>query len=208
MTETAPTSLISSATTEATPPPAAPEAIPDPTPASPAVEAEGAAPGAEGPPEAAPAPLALADLTLPEGFEMPEEVGSQFLQLVNSPPQSKAEFGNSLIALHTSLLQSVAGKYAQQWESTQEEWKTTIQNLPEIGGKNLNQSLSEIAKVIDRYGDAEARQALALTGAGNHPALFKLFYKIAKDLNEAPPIQGAAATDAPKDRASRMFGST
>lgn len=206
MTEPAQTSLISSATTETTPPPANPEAIPDPAPST--VESEGQAPGAEGPPAAEPAPLALADLSLPEGFEMPEDVGASFLELVNSPPATRAEFGNALIAMHTSLLESVAGQYAQQWESTQEQWRTEVQNLPEIGGKNLDKSLSEIAKVIDRYGDKDARDALAMTGAGNHPALVRLFHKIAKDLNEAPPVQGTAATDAPKDRASRMFGST
>ena len=202
---------------EAQNPPANPGAAPDPTP-SPAsepaaadptkgsliggeVEAEGAG-GDEGP---SPAPISLEDLALPEGYALPEELGNSFLELMNNPPESRAEFANSVLELHTQILQQTADEYAQQWEATQEEWRTEVQKLPEIGGRNLESSLGEIAKVIDRYGDAEAREALAVTGAGNHPALVRLFYRMAKDLNEAPPVKGAPATSAPQDRASRMF---
>lgn len=199
-----------------TPPtePANPHAAPDPATAAQApagdsaVEPEGTEGGAEGPPPSAPEPLTLDALTLPEGFEMPEATGTEFLDLLNNPPESRAELANRMIGLHTSLLESVAGEYAQQWESTQEEWRTQVRALPEIGGQNLDKSLSEIAKVIDRYGDKDARDALALTGAGNHPALVRLFHKIAKDLNEAPPVTGGPPTGASRDRASRMFGTS
>lgn len=213
-----PNSPPASLLTEAAAPPS-PEAAPDPTPTPPSdaaapsqakgtliggeVEAEGAE-GAEGPPSA-PEPITADDLALPEGYALPEELGPQFLELMNNPPESRAEFANAVLGLHTQILQQTAETYAQQWEATQEEWRTSVQNLPEIGGRNLESSLGEIAKVLDRYGDAEAREALAVTGAGNHPALVRLFHKMAKDLNEAPPVKGTPATSAPSDRASRMF---
>jgi len=217
MTDPVQTSLISDSTTSTntpdpatTQPPNNPEAAPDPAPADPttAVETGSAAADAEGPSEAEPTPLALEDIVLPDGFEMPEEVGNSFLALINSPPESRTEFANSLIGIHTSLLESVAGEYAQQWETTQEQWRTEVQNLPEIGGQNLQTSLAEIAKVLDRYGDKEARDALAMTGAGNHPALVRLFHKIARDVNEKIPVTGASPTGALKDRATRMFGNS
>ena len=191
-------------------PPVNPDAAPDPAPAAPTaeVETESAAEDAEGPSDAVPTPLAIEDITLPDGFEMPEEIGSSFLELINSPPESRAEFANSLIGFHTSLLESVAGEYAQQWEQTQETWRAEVRALPEIGGQNLQTSMAEIAKVLDRYGDKEARDALAMTGAGNHPALVRLFHKIAKDVNEKPPVQGGAPSGAPRDRASRMYGNS
>ena len=197
----------------------APEAAPDPTPAPSAssdsspepssliggsVEAEGAG-VEEGP---APAPISADDLALPEGYALPEELGASFLELMNNPPESRAEFANSILELHTQILQQTADAYAQQWEATQEEWRAAVQNLPEIGGQNLQTSLGEVAKVLDRYGDKEVREAFALTGAGNHPAMVRFLHKIAKDLNEMPPVAGAPANAAPRDRASRMFGNS
>lgn len=215
MTDNAPQTFMTDTTTTPPTDPAAPQAAPDPAnpnpaPAdsSPPVEPDSAAGGVEGQPPAAPTPLALEDIPLPEGFEMPEEIGGSFLELMNNPPESRAEFASKMIEMHTSLLSNIANDYAQQWEATQEQWREQIRALPEIGGDNLARTQTEIAKVLDRYGDQEARDALAITGAGNHPALVKLFHAIAKDLNEAPPVVGTPPTGAPRDRASRMFQSS
>jgi hypothetical protein len=210
------TSMIGSATTEAeAAPPASPQAAPDPTPPAEGtsllgeagVETEGE--GAEGEEKGAPSapePLTLEQLSLPEGFSIPEELGGAFVELMNNPPESRAEFANKMLELHTNLLQSVADEHASRWEALQEEWRAGVRSLPEIGGDNLDRSLGQIAKVIDRYGDKEVRDALSVTGAGNHPALVKFFHAIAKDLNEKPPVKGDLAAGQPKDRASRMFG--
>lgn len=211
MTVPAQTSFMTDTTTAPTTEPPNPGAAPDPatetqTPEGSSVETGGTEGGSEGQPPSEPEPLTLDQISLPEGFEMPEEVGAQFLDLLNNPPQSRTDLANQMIGLHTSLLEKVAGEYATQWEETQQAWQKQIRELPEIGGANLAASQAEIAKVLDRYGDKEARDALALTGAGNHPALVRLFYKIAKDVNEAPPVAGTPPTGAPSDRATRMFG--
>lgn len=212
--DTETSSLLSDSTTPAT----TEHAVPDPAPsaegqvnASPAgseqeVEPEaGAGEGVEkGAPEPAPA-LTVDDLSLPEGFVLPEDTANEFLSLVNEPPESRAELANKMLGLHTSLLQSAADEYAKQWETLQEEWRTEVRALPEIGGDNLDRSLGEIAKVLDKYGGKEVRDALSVTGAGNHPALVQMFHRIAKDLNEQPPVKGAPAAGQPRDRASRMF---
>jgi hypothetical protein len=209
------TSMIGSATPEENNTPPAPQAAPDPAPSSHTAEPEGGEQAsvaeAEGTsPE--PAPTAtFDDLTLPEGLEIPEETGTQFLELINNDmkPQERAQ---AFLDLHHSLvqqtMQQTAEAYAEQWEQTQADWQRQVQELPGIGGDNLDASLGQIAKVLDRYGDQEAREALNVTGAGNHPALVRLFHAIAKDLNEKPPVRGAPATGSPQDRASRMFGNT
>lgn len=207
------TSMIGSATEGTEPSPANPEAAPDPTPptegASPStegVETEGqGSEGNEGAPEA-PAPITLEDLSLPEGVELAEEEAGEFLSLLNEGPEDPKERAQAFLDLHLSLLSKAADAYAGQWETTQADWQRQVRELPEIGGDRLEQTLGQIAKVLDRYGDQEVREILNVTGAGNHPAVVRFMHKIAKDLNESPPVRGGSAEGQPRDRASRMYG--
>ena len=202
---------------QATPP--APHAAPDPAPTP---EGEAASPpadsliggqveqgegseGEEGPPSE---PITADDLEIPEGFVFEGEGADAFLALINDPPESRAELANAMIAAHTQILQQTADTYAQQWQETQDAWREEVRQLPEIGGAHLERTLGQIAQVVDRYGDAEVREAFAVTGAGNHPAMVRFLSKIAKDLNEAPPVSGQPAVGEPRDRASRMYGNT
>ena len=201
--------------TDAQPPAPAPHAAPDPAPVPAAegtppsslvgsVEPGADAGGQEGQP---PASVTLDDLTIPEGIQFEGEIADQFLTLINEPPESRAEFANALLDAHQQILQQTADTYASQWQATQEDWQNQVRQLPEIGGPNLDQSLGQIAQVLDRYGDQEVRDAFALTGAGNHPAMVRFLHAIAKDLNEAPPVAGQPAVGTPRDRASRMYPS-
>jgi hypothetical protein len=153
-----------------------------------------------------PSPITLEDIALPEGFVMPEAEGAEFLALLNEPPEDRKQFASSLLEVHNKILQQVAEGHAQAWERTQSEWQDTIRALPEFAGDRLEPAMAQIAGVVDRYGDAQLREALALTGAGNHPAVARFMLKIAQDLNEAPPVKGGPATSPAPDRASRMFG--
>lgn len=199
--EEPPSSLLSGATTEpaaeaaavspqpeTAPPPPNPEAVPDPTPAP------------------APAPLTFADLTLPEGLSLAEgdEDGVQFLTLAQSLGKENAQ---AMLDLHSKFLQRASEEYLARWETTQTEWQDAVRALPEFGGDALPATLANIAKVLDRYGDAEVREAFALTGAGNHPAIVRLMAKIARDLNEAPPVRGDNAPPS-SSRSARMFSTT
>lgn len=196
--------------------PAAPEAAPDPAPtaeseASPSsligggIEPGESSGGDEGP---SPEPITAEQLEIPEGFVFEGEAAEEFLSIINNPPESRAELANAMIAAHTKILQQTADTYAQQWQETQDQWQAEVRALPELGGANLDQTLGKIAQVLDRYGDKDVREAFAVTGAGNHPAMVRFLAKIAKDLNEAPPVSGQPAHGQPKDRASRMYAST
>lgn len=170
----------------------------------------GEPPAAEADPEPeadpAPEPLTAEALTLPEGFEADEATLSSFVETINNADLTPQERAENLLALHAQMQETTATQMHDAWTQTQEQWRTEVQSLPEIGGQNLDQTLGSIAQVVDRYGGAEAREAFDLTGAGNHPAIIKLMASIAKDLNEAPPVSGAPPAGEPKSRAERMFG--
>ena len=159
-------------------------------------------------PEAAPeAPAALTaeDIALPEGLQADPEIVNGLVETLNAD-QTPQERAASLLDLHKQVLDQSEKQMQEAWQSTQEEWRKAVKALPEVGGDNLDQTLGDIAKVVDRYGGKEAREALDLTGAGNHPAVVQLFAKLARDLNETPPVSGEPPSGAPKSRAERMFG--
>jgi hypothetical protein len=207
-----PSSLLGSATPESDPPPDNPLAAPDPAnPQAPPPE-EGP-PVGEGVPQApseAPSPLSITDLVAPEGLALevdgklvPE--AEEFLTLANEHKLSK-EAASAVLALYPKLLEKAAGEYAASWEATQQDWQKQVQEMPEFGGANLKASLTAAAKVLDKYGDKEVRDALNMSGLGNHPAVFRMIVKIAKDMNETPPVSGTPATTGTKPLAERMFG--
>lgn len=207
--ETQPTSIIGSATIEATPNPALPHAVPDPSvPPAAGVEPEAAATDEPSPESVA--ALTLADLAAPEGLALeadgaPIPEAEEFLSLINEHKIPKAA-ADAVLAIYPKLLERVAGEYAGQWEATQADWQAQLRAEPVFGGPKLDASLSATAKIMDKYGDKELREALAVTGAGNHPAVFRFLAKIANDLNEAPPVSGSPAAPITRDIATRMFG--
>lgn len=182
--------------------------LPDATPPASAVEPPAAVPAAE--PAPAFEPLTLDKLALPEGLSLmdgdkPLPEATELLELLNGA-KVPAEAATKLLALHDKFLQKAADDYLAVWEKTQAEWRKGVETMPEFGGAALPETLTQIAKVVDRYGDAEVREAFAVTGAGNHPAIVRFIAKIARDMNEAPPTRGSK-TSSVADRAGRMYPS-
>jgi len=95
-----------------------------------------------------------------------------------------------------------------------EGWRDTIAKDPEIGGK-LDVVKAEIGKIYQHLPPAlgqEFRDAMNLTGAGDHPAFVKALYKLATLVNEGKPVtpggpspHGQGKTGAPQSLASAMY---
>lgn len=182
---------------------------PAPVPSEPPTEAsEGDAQAApdEGPVEP-PAPITLEDLALPEGLELPEELGTKFLDLLNGK-MSAADRANGLLNLYAeqtkTAVQGAADEYARQWTELETAWKGEIQKA--YPGPKLQAAQSQIAKVLDQYGSKEVREAFTATGAGNNPHVFAFLHKIAMDVAERPPVQGSPTNGAPLGLAERLYG--
>lgn len=90
------------------------------------------------------------------------------------------------------------------------KWVAEVKADPEIGGDKLDASIATAAVAIDRVGGAEKdsplRQALALTGAGNHPAVVKAFVRMGQMMKEDRFQAGnGAAPPAPKSPAEVIY---
>jgi hypothetical protein len=138
------------------------------------------------------APEAYADFKVPDGFtldpEVSKEAGTIFKDL--NLTQDSAQ---RLVDFYVSKTQEAAQQPFKTWENMQKEWRDAVAKDTEIGGK-LAEVKTTVSRAIDSLGDAKLasdfREAMDITGAGNHPAFVKAFYRLARQVTEGGHVQG------------------
>ncbi len=186
-----------------------PSLIESPTGGEPPKPAEGEAAAK---PAEAPAPefkpLAAADLKFPEGFSADDPSVSKFLEITNGAKLGTEQV-QALVALQTDLMKQASEAGSKLWEETQTGWQKEVREDPTIGGPALEENLSHVAKLIDRFGGEKAqaiREAFSYTGAGNNPAIVRFMVAIGKELSDPSPVSGRP-TSAPTDAAAVLYPS-
>jgi hypothetical protein len=177
----------------ATPAPATPETTPAPTPTAPPTTTEAK-------PEAllnaaAPEPFSFEKLALPEGFTIADEVKTSLSEIATKHNLTHAAM-TDLAAIHIAETKAMQERLAAQvdttWTETQTAWTKTVHE--KFGGEaGAIAAAGRFAPIIDQYGGAAFREALNITGFGNHPAAFEFFDRLSKVLGEATPVNATAA---------------
>lgn len=157
---------------------------------------EAVMPGAEvaasEPTAAAAEPALLAEVTQPvsyEAFKMPEGASidpdelARATELFRASSLDQAQ-AQKFIDLAVSREQAAARKGQQAFAELQQKWVSEIKADPDIGGQRLQASLASAGRAIDRLGVPGLREALNLTGAGNHPAVVKAFVRLGQMVAE------------------------
>lgn len=163
---------------------------------------------------AAPAVPEKYEFAAPEGVTVDPEALTGFETAAREVGLTQAQFdkiaplGAQLIAQKVAA--AVEGALPEHLRpATQTAWQDAIKSDPEIGGDKLAPSLAQAAKVIDRYGGAELREALNLTRAGNNPAIVKAFIAIGKAMGDAEGLvtgkPATAAAQSPEQRARDFY---
>jgi len=145
------------------------------------------------------APAEYAEFKLPEGVQFDEAGMREFKSfakeqdLTQEQAQKVLEFGAG------QLKERLSAPY-RTWSEMQEKWRAEVKADPEIGGTKFEQSVKTAALVFQPgesnpfVGSAEEAQALRqarnTTGAGNNPAMVKLFVKIGRLLLEPGSLMG------------------
>jgi hypothetical protein len=164
----------------------------------PALLAEVASPAAE--------PAAYEPFKLPEGIAVdPDSLGAATeLFRAASLDQEQAQ---KFIDLAVSREQAAAQKGAQAFVDLQNKWVSEIRADPDIGGVRLAASLASASRAIDRLAVPGLREALNLTGAGNHPAVVKAFVRLGRMISEDRFLPGKDAEPAaPRSPAEVIYG--
>jgi hypothetical protein len=192
-------------------------------------EAEAAQPPGEAPP-AEPLPLPTYEaFALPEGVQLDQERQSAFTailgeteqKIVTSPAEAHAlvqEMGQKLVNLYLDEAKANSERLAQQqqqvWSQTREQWVSEFKDDPEIGGNRRDTTLARCGAMVELYGrtvgpaqEQALRDAMTLTGAGDHPELLRFInwaagYAVENSRMVAAP---AMPQPIPMSRAQRMY---
>jgi hypothetical protein len=171
-----------------------------------AVPQDKAAPAAETPAPEAPPELVYADFNLPDGATVDEvqlKAATDLFKAARLPQEQAQKF----IDLAVSREQAAAQKGVQAFVDLQNKWVSEVKADPDIGGERLEASLASAARAIDRLAVPGLREALNLTGAGNHPAVVKAFVRLGEMIQEDRFRPGRdTPTEPPRTAAERVYG--
>lgn len=182
-----PSSPTPSPESEPTPTPTPKE---DPKPNGDEPEAASSLLGDEGP-----EPFDPEKLTIPEGMKKDDPLFADFTNLAKEH-QISAGAAQSFIDLAAKQTAAASQKLLAEWDKQQADWQAQVRGDKEIGGDKLAATLQTFSKVANdpELSDPGFREALAFTGAGNHPAVVKTLVKWAKALSEGGPVAGEPAS--------------
>jgi hypothetical protein len=155
------------------------------------------------------------EFNLPEGFTLDETVAGEVTTLfkdlgIDQPGAQR------LVDFYTNKLTEAVDAPFKLWAETQKGWVDEIKADPTIG-KRLPEVKTTVARAIDGLGDpklaADFREAMDVTGAGNHPAFIRAFYKLAQQVTEGRHVSGrgpsaesqVAPGSAPRSAAEAMY---
>jgi hypothetical protein len=183
-----PTSTAAPAATPLAPAGTPPAAVVDPAakPADPAAAPKPAE-------VAAPVPLALTDIKVPEGYTLDPVLGADFLSVMNDAALTPADRVSKLVDLQTKIETAAKTNAAALFTTQQTNFRKEVETDPEVGGTNLPAVEGRIGNLLNRFGDAAVREAIELTGLGNRLPLVKFLDKIAKHIGEGGPVPPVSA---------------
>jgi hypothetical protein len=150
-------------------------------------------------------PVAYETFKLPDGATVDPESLAAATELFRTSSLSQ-EQAQKFIDLAVSREQASAHKGAQAFVDLQNKWVSEIKADPDIGGDRLGASLASASRAIDRLGVPGLREALNLTGAGNHPAIVKAFVRLGQMVSEDRFLPGNnAGPAAPRSAAETIY---
>lgn len=98
-----------------------------------------------------------------------------------------------LVDFYTKVSGDAATKDAEAINTVRADWRNQVMADKELGSK-IESVKAEIGKAFAQLPAEESkalREALDITGAGDHPAVVKAFYKLAQMVNEGSHVSGA-----------------
>lgn len=165
-------------------------------PADPAKK-EGAGEG-EKPP--APEPMKPEDYTLelPEGIAADDPLLAAFLEGAAKGGMDNESVQAVVASLGPKLAEQMAAPI-KAWTALNEQWQAEVKADPVIGGANLPATIQTVTDAINLVSTPDearsVREALTMTGAGNHPAVVRLMHRLASRLTEQRPVQGKSPAE-------------
>lgn len=134
------------------------------------------------------------EFKLPEGMKLDDAQSTEFSAVAKELNLTQ-EQAQKLVDLQAKYVEGQNKSHSENWTKTVDGWAQEARNDPEYGGAKFNESIALARTAVDKFGDKALKEALSLTGAGNHPALVRFMVKVGKAVSEdtvhkgSPPAQ-------------------
>ncbi len=141
-------------------------------------------------------------LTLPESLKGCEENFASFKQLAATlklPAETVkklVEWEASAAADHHHTQEAARADIVQKW----------TEKTKSMFGVNYGREIARALNAADRFGGAELRELLELTGLGSHPVIVKTFHQISQQISEDQSIGGQSKSSGDKTFAEALYG--
>ena len=156
------------------------------------------------------------DLKVPEGMQLDKPLMEAMTPVLRKLDLSSKGAQEIVDVYAKSVLPELQARAVQAWHDRQETWVNEIKADKVIGGANLEKAKGVMAKGIIRFcttseGNVDQKEveslqkALVETGAGNHPAIVRHFYRIGKAVGE-DTIERGGVTKPSKSAADSLYG--
>ena len=166
-------------------------------------------------PPAAGAPEKYDDFTVAEGFTWGDgelEQAEAFAKEAGLTQEQAQKYVDSLVNNSKVAGEAYAAVFKKAIADRQEAWKGAVKDDPDLGGNNLEKTLANAAKAIQSFGKEvevkdekgevvkgkdgkpqmknDLREALEITGAGDHPVIVRVFEHLGRLMGEGGVVHG------------------
>ncbi|MCA9339820.1 MAG: hypothetical protein KDA17_02815 [Candidatus Saccharibacteria bacterium] len=163
--------------------------------------------------------FAFDKIKVPEILDVDNELGNEFLGIMNNAELDRNGLAQAFLDLYAKGVEALLEERGMTWNDTNAQWKTDFKKDPHYGAQHADKNLGKVAKSINDFAAAEKerlganapdtgkllREALSLTGAGNHPETLKFLIWLSDQSGEGAPLSGTPA-GGDQSRADKMFG--
>lgn len=143
-------------------------------------------------------------LKTPEGVEVNEEHLNAFTSEVKELGLDNTQ-AQKLMDLHFKFHQETLTAQQDAWAEINENWVKEAKEDKEIGGKKFDTTVDQAKQAINKFGSDKFKEALNLTGLGNHPEMIRFLSNVAKGFGEDKMVTGDASNSGPRDPADILF---
>jgi antitoxin component of RelBE/YafQ-DinJ toxin-antitoxin module len=178
---------------------------PDPATASPPAKDDGGTllkaptePAKPAEPEGA--PEKYEDYKVPDGYTLDTEVRTKADGIFKGMGLTQKE-AQSLVDFYIAETKEVFEAPFKAYNDMKEQWRQDALNHPELKGKLAKDGdvQTRISRALSQMNDApleaEFRQMMELTAAGNHPAFIRVLYNLAKQVTEGSHVAGRGPSE-------------
>lgn len=138
------------------------------------------------------APEKYEDFKLPEGYELDKASAEKATAAFKNMGLSQAQAQDLINLYAETSLEAEQAPY-KAYADMREGWRNELKADPDIGSK-LPQVKEAIGRAFNAINDPALeksfREVMDLTGAGDHPAFAKMFYKLAEAYTEGRHVAG------------------